>query len=258
MHAAAASVGLKPLPSPALRRFAWAVLAYFIAVILWGTLVRATGAGAGCGESLAPVQWNRAAALANANTMIEFTHRITSGISFFSAVGLLVWTFAGTVRGSSCAGCIRGLCRFHSGRSHSGRVPRETGTYGAEPVAASRPVSRSASDQYASASGCAHAHGASSQPPTRIHARHDSLGCALRSYRFRSCRADRGRHRLAGRTRRHALSRDVARLRAGAGFLSDQRLAGALALDASNRRIRREHLSDLVAGARRATDSALG
>jgi cytochrome c oxidase assembly protein subunit 15 len=31
--------------------------------------------------------------------MIEFTHRITSGISFFSVVALLVWTFAATVRG---------------------------------------------------------------------------------------------------------------------------------------------------------------
>jgi cytochrome c oxidase assembly protein subunit 15 len=31
--------------------------------------------------------------------MIEFTHRITSGLSFFSVVALLVWTFAGTVRG---------------------------------------------------------------------------------------------------------------------------------------------------------------
>jgi cytochrome c oxidase assembly protein subunit 15 len=32
-------------------------------------------------------------------TMIEFTHRVTSGISFFSVVGLLWWTIAGTVRG---------------------------------------------------------------------------------------------------------------------------------------------------------------
>ena len=31
-------------------RFAWGVLAYFIAVILWGTLVRATGSGDGCGD----------------------------------------------------------------------------------------------------------------------------------------------------------------------------------------------------------------
>jgi cytochrome c oxidase assembly protein subunit 15 len=38
------------MPSLALRRFAWAVLAYFIAVILWGALVRATGSGTGCGD----------------------------------------------------------------------------------------------------------------------------------------------------------------------------------------------------------------
>ena len=49
MSSAAVSVGAQRLPSLGLRRFAWAVLAYFIAVILWGTLVRATGSGAGCG-----------------------------------------------------------------------------------------------------------------------------------------------------------------------------------------------------------------
>jgi cytochrome c oxidase assembly protein subunit 15 len=31
--------------------------------------------------------------------MIEFIHRLTSGLSFFAVVGLLAWTFAGTVRG---------------------------------------------------------------------------------------------------------------------------------------------------------------
>jgi cytochrome c oxidase assembly protein subunit 15 len=36
--------------------------------------------------------------------MIEFTHRLTSGLSFFSAVGLLAWTFAGTVRGHLARG----------------------------------------------------------------------------------------------------------------------------------------------------------
>jgi cytochrome c oxidase assembly protein subunit 15 len=33
------------------------------------------------------------------DTMIEFTHRITSGISLLSVVGLLIWASAGTVRG---------------------------------------------------------------------------------------------------------------------------------------------------------------
>jgi cytochrome c oxidase assembly protein subunit 15 len=36
---------------------------------------------------------------ASVNTLIEFIHRITSGLSFFLVVGLLAWTFAGTVRG---------------------------------------------------------------------------------------------------------------------------------------------------------------
>jgi heme a synthase len=86
-------------PSPALRRFAWAVLAYFIAVILWGAVVRATGAGAGCGDHWPLCNGTVLQHSASANTMIEFAHRITSGISFFSAVGLLIWTYAGTVRG---------------------------------------------------------------------------------------------------------------------------------------------------------------
>jgi heme a synthase len=99
MHAVATSVDLKRLPSPALRRFAWAVLVYFVAVILWGTLVRATGAGAGCGNHWPLCNGTVLQHSASTNTIIEFTHRVTSGISFFSAVGLLIWTFAGTPRG---------------------------------------------------------------------------------------------------------------------------------------------------------------
>ncbi len=85
-------------PSLALRRFAWSVLAYFIAVILWGGLVRATGSGAGCGDHWPLCNGTVIQHSARADTVIEFTHRITSGISFFSVVALLVWTLAGTVR----------------------------------------------------------------------------------------------------------------------------------------------------------------
>jgi cytochrome c oxidase assembly protein subunit 15 len=87
------------MPSTALRRFAWAVLAYFIAVILWGALVRATGSGAGCGDHWPLCNGTVIQHSPRIDTMIEFTHRVTSGISFFSAVGLLIWTFAGTIRG---------------------------------------------------------------------------------------------------------------------------------------------------------------
>ena len=87
------------LPSPALRRFAWGVLVYFIAVILWGTLVRATGSGAGCGNHWPLCNGTVLQHSARVDTMIEFIHRITSGLSFFAVVGLLVWTFLGTMRG---------------------------------------------------------------------------------------------------------------------------------------------------------------
>ena len=99
MSLAAASVSTHKQPSAALRRFAWAVLLYFIAVILWGSLVRATGAGAGCGEHWPLCNGTVIQHSPRVDTIIEFTHRLTSGLSFFSAVGLLIWTFAGTVRG---------------------------------------------------------------------------------------------------------------------------------------------------------------
>lgn len=99
MSVAAVSVHTTNLPSRALRRFAWAVLVYFVAVILWGALVRATGSGAGCGDHWPLCNGTVIQHSLRVDTVIEFTHRITSGISFFSAVGLLIWTFAGTARG---------------------------------------------------------------------------------------------------------------------------------------------------------------
>src|ERR1700744_4752472 len=84
------------MPSPALRRFAWGVLAYFIAVIVWGTLVRATGSGNGCGDHWPLCNGTVVQHSPRVDTMIEFAHRVTSGISLFLVVGLLCWTFAAT------------------------------------------------------------------------------------------------------------------------------------------------------------------
>ena len=86
------------LPSAALRRFAWGVLVYFIAVILWGTLVRATGSGAGCGNHWPLCNGTVIQHSANVETMIEFVHRITSGLSLVLVVALAAWTFAVTSR----------------------------------------------------------------------------------------------------------------------------------------------------------------
>lgn len=79
-------------PPAALRRFAWAVLAYNVAVIVWGSAVRSTGSGAGCGDHWplcngTVVQHHPALA-----TLIEFAHRATSGIDLICVLALLAWT----------------------------------------------------------------------------------------------------------------------------------------------------------------------
>jgi heme A synthase len=82
-------------PLPAARRhlavFAWGVLAYNIAVILWGALVRATGSGAGCGGHWPLCNGDVLPAVAQAATAIEFTHRIMSGLALAAVAGLFVW-----------------------------------------------------------------------------------------------------------------------------------------------------------------------
>jgi cytochrome c oxidase assembly protein subunit 15 len=87
------------LPSSALRRFAWGFLAYSIAVILWGTIVRATGSGAGCGDHWPLCNGTVMQQSPTMETLIEFFHRITSGISLIGVLLLLVWTWRTTEHG---------------------------------------------------------------------------------------------------------------------------------------------------------------
>ena len=76
-----------------LARLAWRVLAWNVAVILWGAFVRATGSGAGCGAHWPLCNGEmlpRAPALA---TMIEFTHRATSGVALLAVLFLACRVF---------------------------------------------------------------------------------------------------------------------------------------------------------------------
>jgi heme a synthase len=73
-----------------LARFAWIVVAWNLVVIAWGAYVRATGSGAGCGQhwplcngEIVP----RAPALA---TLIELTHRVTSGLALLALLALVI------------------------------------------------------------------------------------------------------------------------------------------------------------------------
>ena len=81
-------------------RFAWTTLAFTIVVILWGGFVRATGSGAGCGAHWPLCNGEvvpRAPAVA---TLIEFGHRLSSGLLGLMVGGLVVAAFRLFPRGS--------------------------------------------------------------------------------------------------------------------------------------------------------------
>jgi heme a synthase len=77
-----------------LARFGWIVVAWNLVVILWGAFVRATGSGAGCGQHW-PLYWPLCNGVAlprdpSLQTIIELTHRVTSGLALIGLLALLV------------------------------------------------------------------------------------------------------------------------------------------------------------------------
>lgn len=73
--------------------YAWIVLAFNLLVILWGAYVRASGSGAGCGSHW-PLCNGEVMPLARpVETLIELTHRTTSGVALILVLVLLVWAF---------------------------------------------------------------------------------------------------------------------------------------------------------------------
>lgn len=79
-----------------IRRFAlfsWFTLTYTLAVILWGAYVRATGSGAGCGNHWPLCNGEVVPRSSGLETLIEFTHRATSGLALILVVILVIWAF---------------------------------------------------------------------------------------------------------------------------------------------------------------------
>jgi heme A synthase len=74
-------------------RFAWAVLAFTLAVVLWGAYVRATGAGAGCGNHWPLCNGEVLPPTPAVKTLIEFTHRVMSGLDGLLILFLMLWAF---------------------------------------------------------------------------------------------------------------------------------------------------------------------
>lgn len=72
-------------------RFTWLTLGYNLAVIAWGAFVRATGSGAGCGSHWPTCNGQVIPRDPSLETIIEFTHRASSGIALLMVVAMLWW-----------------------------------------------------------------------------------------------------------------------------------------------------------------------
>ena len=74
-----------------IARFAWAVLAYNLGVIAWGAYVRATQSGAGCGAHWPLCNGEVIPRAPDVEMLVEFSHRVTSGLALIAVVVLFVW-----------------------------------------------------------------------------------------------------------------------------------------------------------------------
>jgi heme A synthase len=85
--------------SQRLARYAWIVLAWNLIVIMWGAFVRATGSGAGCGRHWPLCNGEVVPTPKSTATLIEASHRVSSGIALVLVVALMVWCLRALPKG---------------------------------------------------------------------------------------------------------------------------------------------------------------
>ena len=81
------------MKSKRFAKYAWFVLAFTVLVVLWGAFVRATGSGAGCGNHWPLCNGEVVPRATQVETLVEFSHRVTSGLSMLFVLGLIIWGF---------------------------------------------------------------------------------------------------------------------------------------------------------------------
>lgn len=77
-------------PAARFAAYAWATLAFTVLVILLGAYVRASGSGAGCGAHWPLCNGVVLPRDPTVQTLIELSHRLTSGVALLLVIGLLV------------------------------------------------------------------------------------------------------------------------------------------------------------------------
>jgi cytochrome c oxidase assembly protein subunit 15 len=78
--------------APLFTRYAWAFLAYLLLVILFGAWVRITHSGAGCGSHWPTCHGHIVPLEPSVETIIEYTHRLSSGLLGIFGLVLVTWS----------------------------------------------------------------------------------------------------------------------------------------------------------------------
>ncbi len=73
------------------HKFSWGLLAYNLLVIMWGVYVRVSGSGAGCGGHWPTCNGEIVPVSPQFTTIVEFSHRLTSGFALILAAGIFLW-----------------------------------------------------------------------------------------------------------------------------------------------------------------------
>lgn len=79
-------------------KYAWGVVAFNLLVILWGAYVRASSSGAGCGSHWPLCNGEVIPRTPTIKTLVEFSHRLSSGLALLLTVALLIWAFRSFAR----------------------------------------------------------------------------------------------------------------------------------------------------------------
>ncbi len=81
------------MSSSRFAKFVWFVLAYDVLVVLWGAYVRASFSGDGCGSHWPLCNGEIVPHATQTKTVVELSHRISSGGSLVLAAIVCVWAF---------------------------------------------------------------------------------------------------------------------------------------------------------------------
>ncbi len=87
----------------AFAKYAWFALAYNLVVIIWGVFLRASHSGDGCGQHWLTCQGEIVPSAPELKTVIEYSHRLTTGLAFIVVLVLAIWAFKRFGRGA----CVR-------------------------------------------------------------------------------------------------------------------------------------------------------